>query len=530
MGNRIDLQTSLAVARQHILVGRFDDARVELLDVIRAIPGSIEAYRLLIEVEQTLGNTGHAQLALERLSALEPDNAGTWCTLGDVYYLLTDWDSARDAYKRALHLQPRDRQYLARLAYSQLSGQMFTELETTRTLLLENHADFGGTHFIEGHIHKSQGDLALATKSYERAVEIDPDFCEAIFNLVELSTPAPDDKFTVRIRSLLDNGQLAAIECAHLHFALARIYENAEQLDNAFGHYDKANQSLQRAMKERGLIYDPQREEARISQIISAYPEDAFRKPIDPLAISTTPIFIVGMPRSGTSLIEQILGSHPSVSAGGEMTIAQTCMRQYTMRRKTLQLGVPANWNEEAESNLLMEIREQYIEYLFDHNLDRDYVTDKLPGNFEILGFIKRMFPNAIIVHCRRDPLATCWSLYAANFGEHDPYYTSLKHLAHYYGQYRRLMKHWSMVLRPAMIEVEYEELVSSPKQSIRRLLDQCGLPWDDRCEHFNSNPRPVMTASFGQVRQSIYTSSISKWQKYEHHLGDLKALIDDTV
>ncbi|MDZ4729322.1 MAG: sulfotransferase [Xanthomonadales bacterium] len=523
--SRKSLELAYDAVRQLISEGDFKRAEIELLEVIRAYPGASDAYRLLVNVEQRLGKTAHVKLALEQLCSLEPTNALLWCDLGDIYYFLCDWDLARDAYKRATELDAGDRRYLARLAYSQFAGQMFAEIEVTRRALLENHADFSITHLVDGHLYKSQGKLAEAAKAYERAVEIDPDFCEAIFNLVQLKTPAAEDSFTARIERLLEKPGIGDADRAQLYFALARIFENDRQFRRAFESYGDANQRLQRSMAKNGSVYDPQLAEKQISDIIAAYPINDLQRPIEPLQIDLTPIFIVGMPRSGTTMIEQILGSHPGVSAGGEMTLAQTCNRQYVQKRKALQLGTASEWDEQSESDLLSEIRESYLEYLFAHDLDGDYVTDKLPGNFEILGFIRRIFPNAIIVHCNRDPVATCWSLYTSNFGEHDPYYTSLEHLTHYYGQYRRLMEYWSSVLQPEIVEVNYESFVASPDEGIRHLLFACGLPWDDRCQHFYANPRPVITASFGQVRQGIYTTSINKWQNYEPYLKELMKL-----
>ena len=160
--------------------------------------------------------------------------------------------------------------------------------------------------------------------------------------------------------------------------------------------------------------------------------------------------------------------------------------------------------------------------------LDGAHVTNKLPGDFEILGFIRMLLPKAVIVHCRREPMATCWSLFTANFGMHSPYYNDLEHLAHYYGQYRRLMAHWSAVLQPAMIEVDYERLIDDPEPAIRALVAGCGLDWDDHCLRPHEADRPVTTASAGQVRRPINRVSLARWRPYAKQLEVLRERLDN--
>ena len=162
---------------------------------------------------------------------------------------------------------------------------------------------------------------------------------------------------------------------------------------------------------------------------------------------------------------------------------------------------------------------------MFARDLDADYITDKLPGNFARLGFIRLLFPDATIVHCGRHPMATCWSLFAANFAMHYPYYNSLDHLAHYYRCYQKLIAHWRSVLPHAIVPVQYEDIVLSPGAQAKQLLEQLGLGWDDRCAAFHESSRPVYTASHRQVRRPIYTASLDRWRPFEAKLGALAAL-----
>ena len=335
-----------------------------------------------------------------------------------------------------------------------------------------------------------------------------------------------DDPLTLRVEELLSSGSRSDADSANLNFALARILEASGHFDRAFSCYEAANAAVSRVMDAKGTRYRPAEAEAWAARTAAMYPSSAFERPLPPLRHGLRLIFIVGMPRSGTSLIEQILASHPRVAGGGELPIAADCESYYTERRQERGLGGVVDPGDPREHELLLDIRERYVDKLFERNLDAEFVTDKLPGNFARLGFIRTLFPDAVIVHCKRDPIATCWSLFTSNFAQHDPYYNSLEHLAHYYGCYQRLMAHWRSILSPAVTEIGYEGLVADPDREIRRLLDQTALDWDERCMNFHLSQRPVLTASHTQVRTPIYKTSLGRWRSFEPRLGALSSLL----
>jgi hypothetical protein len=272
-------------------------------------------------------------------------------------------------------------------------------------------------------------------------------------------------------------------------------------------------------------VYKPEAADDYITSTVANYPVQGTVAPLDPLPIDLRLVFIVGMPRSGTTLIEQILGSHPRVRTGGELPFAVECERLHAARRRELGFAGPVDPADLRERELLLRVRELYLDRLFERDLDAEYVTDKLPGNFSRLGLIRCIFPDAIIVHCRRDPEATGWSLFTSNFAIHDPYYNSMEHLAHFYRSYQRIMRHWRRALMPPIVEVRYEELVKSPEREIRRLVAEVGLDWNLRCLSFHESPRAVVTASSQQVRQGIYLSSLDRWRPYASRLGALATL-----
>jgi tetratricopeptide (TPR) repeat protein len=370
------------------------------------------------------------------------------------------------------------------------------------------------SHLLNGDVCLALGDIPAARAAYEKALEIDPGCTEAWLHLVELAPQdAQGDREKQFAKMALDSDTSSHAR-ANIEFALARIAEAEGKYDVAFDCFLRANRAKRQAQRERGVkpaIDTPK----RVDDIIALYPREAFANPLPPLPIALRPVFIVGMPRSGTSLVEQILAAHPLVAAGGELSAVPICQAQLS-KLQAAGGGSP--------SRNLLTVRERYVELLFENELDAEVVTDKLPGNFLSLGFIRLMFPDAVIVHCTRAPIATCWSIFTANLGGQATSYTSLEDLAQDYRQYRRLMAHWNEVLVPPMIEMRYEDLVRDPETHVRRLLGTCSLPWDERCLDFQSADHLVTTASAAQVRKPIYTSSVERWMRYEAQLAPLLA------
>jgi len=198
-------------------------------------------------------------------------------------------------------------------------------------------------------------------------------------------------------------------------------------------------------------------------------------------------------------------------------------LREVQLARPALSAITELNAADERDRRLLLRMRTEYLDALFERDLDSDYVTDKLPANFMALGLVRVLFPDAVIVHCVRDPIATCWSLYTSHFDGHLSYYSSLDNLAHYYSRvYAPLMRHWSEICRLNIVNVNYEELVSNPEGGCRSLLTRCGLPWEDACLRVPDHKTAIYTSSLAQARRPIYTTSVARWRPFEGHLGPL--------
>jgi hypothetical protein len=404
-----------------------------------------------------------------------------------------------------------------------IGAQDLGRASKVRDILLTKFAERSESHLVAAHIAKIRGDLADAARSYGEALRLDPRQTDAIFNLVDLSPAESISALAGTLEDLRRDPSLTERQSANVCFALARIHERAGNATLAFSLYQEGNAAAQSLLQSLGSGYDPVTMERQRDAIIGTFSATAVATPLEPLDLDLKMIFIVGLPRSGTTLVEQLLSSHSQVAAGGEVPFMQDCLMKLLGSRQAPEGGGLNRAPIVSDRSMLLQLRERYLDRLFERDLEAEYVTDKLPANFLAVGLIRLLFPDAIIVHSVRDPIATCWSLYSAHFGTHLSYYTSLEHLVHYHNAiYRPLMAHWKSVLGSHLIDVSYDDLVVSPETHIPDFLRRCGLP----LEHANTSvpASPIYTASMLQARQPIYSTSISRWRPFKEYLGPLIA------
>ena len=284
--------------------------------------------------------------------------------------------------------------------------------------------------------------------------------------------------------------------------------------DRAFRHYQKAN-SLQR----RAISYHPDANTELFERLISTYSKEFFERKRNFGNPSRRPVFIVGLPRSGTTLVEQVLASHGSIHGAGE--IESLAGVNHSVARKFRDSGPAPECMSSIDGQTVDEFSELYLAELKLRSTRATRVVDKLPGNFVRVGLIMTLFPNAYVVHCTRNPMDTCLSLYFHYFQALACSF-DLRELGRYYLDYRRLMAHWEDVFPGGIFEVRYENLVAEPQRTSRKLIDYLDLEWDERCLAFHENERSVMSPSNLQVRRPIYSTAVERWRRYERHLGPL--------
>jgi hypothetical protein len=347
---------------------------------------------------------------------------------------------------------------------------------------------------------------------YERAIAIRPDHGQAHLNRSEIKSFRRGDPDIAALEALAARDGLSPTKAANIHFALAKALEDCEDYARAFEHLRKGN-----ALKRSLIRYDEAEALAifrRTSVVFDSGLLKRFQGAGDP---SPVPIFVLGMPRSGSTLIEQILAGHPKIQGAGELTDFDAAASEVLGAMEYPEC-VPS-----LDATTLNRIGQRYLERLPATADGKIRVVDKLPGNYINIGLIRLVLPNAKIIHTLRDPADTCLSCYSKlfTFGHHYTY--DLAELGRFYQAYSALMAHWRAILTPGtMIDVVYEDVVDDLEGQARRLIDYCGLPWDDRCVSFHESGRTVKTASSVQVRKPLFRTSLQRWRRYESGLAPL--------
>jgi tetratricopeptide (TPR) repeat protein len=487
------------------MLGRHEEAIAHYQKALAVKPDYAEAENNLGTALRTLERWEEAAAHYRKALALKPDYFDAESNLGAVSRARGHYEDAAAHYRKALALRPDSAVAHGNLgAVLQLIGR-HEEALAAFDKALELQPDLAEAHLGRGATLKTLGRIGDGQRAVETAVELAPRRAEFYLSLAQSKRFADGDPHLVALEALArDIDRLDAEQQIHLHFALGQIYADLGQHERSFGHLVAGN-----ASKRRSIAYDEAAALAEIEQTRAMFGAELIRRGAGLGDPSPAPVFIVGMPRSGTTLVEQILASHPLVHGGGERRDFETAVAGFS----------PGDTGAEG----LRRVAARYLERALALAPAAARITDKMPGNFRHAGPIHLALPNARIIHVARDPLDTCFSCFATLFGGHLPYVYELGELGRYYHAYASLMAHWREVL-PAgvMLEVRYEALVADFEPQARRIVAHCGLDWDDACLEFHKTQRPVWTASTVQVRRPLYRTSIGRAEPYRKMLGPL--------
>jgi tetratricopeptide (TPR) repeat protein len=376
--------------------------------------------------------------------------------------------------------------------------------------------------FNRAAVRRFLGELAAAESDYDRVIALRPNDFEAYKNRAHLRTQTRECNHTAQLEALLGTQIRDWRGEVELRYALAKEYEDLGEYERSFRHLQRGAQ-----LRRRHLQYDVAADVATVDWIMQAFPHVLAAEPALGRATPRgAPIFIVGLPRSGSTLIERIIGSHSSVISAGESHHFALGVVAAARRRT----GRPhASREELVASSALVDFAALGQDYLARMHATRAStpetarLIDKMPLNYLYCGLIRRALPQARIIHVRRHPMAAGYAMYKTLFSDGYPFSYDLTEIARHYAGYHRLMSHWEATLPGALLTVRYEELVSDPSGQIRKLLGFCDLEWEDACAQFHLNPEPSTTASAAQVRHRLYDTSVSQWRQYESRLGELR-------
>ncbi|HEV2332676.1 MAG TPA: sulfotransferase [Gammaproteobacteria bacterium] len=497
-------------------LGRPVDAEHLYREALELRPDYLEGYLNLGMLYADEGDHPRALAAFEEALRLDPDHYTAWYACARSLQQLARVQASRAAFRMAAALADRDPERLQALSVALREAGEIEEAARCQTRALELAPDSPQAENGTGNVLAMHGDLAGAELHYRRALALKPAYPSAFHNLMDVVRLKPNDPLWPVLMALAERAEaLPPEEAVPLHFALARAWDAEGETGKAFAHLTAGNR-----LKRAGIHYDETRQARFFRDFIDGFPALAAAGSED-----ERPVFIVGMPRSGTSLVEQILASHPAVYGAGETHALRNCLRE----------ELPPDPGDHAlphqlaklDAAALGRVAGRYSRYLGELAPGAARVTNKLPGNMVFVGLIRRLYPKARIVHCLRDPLDTCYSLYARLFTTGHPFSYELGELGRFHRMYRQLMADWSRLLPEATLPIVYEDLVVDLETGARRLVAHCGLPWDEACLRFHAARRPVRTASLAQVRQPVYTSAVGRWRRYEKELAPLKAALE---
>jgi tetratricopeptide (TPR) repeat protein len=500
----------------------FEDAIRCYEQVLLHEPSHYKAHDCIGLALMYLGRLEEALTCFQKALDLNPNYARAHRHAGGAYYEQGRYYRSIESLQQALHIDPSqtDARVLMGDAYLTL-GKLEPAGQCYRTVL-EAEPDNAAALAGEICILEKNGKLREAYNKVTELLDKGVSTLEIAALNARLAPCFGQQKQAIELlETRLHAPGLPPFRVSEIHFMLGRLYDSDSDYDHAFEHFRAAHENRKGSFDIRGY-------ETKVNAITGFFTRERMRSL--PVADTTghRPVFIVGMPRSGTTLVEQIIGSHPAVTACGELGYIP----------RAVQMLPDALAPDTCYPHCLQRIHREQLNYVVENYLRNlrelhdvsVYFTDKTLLNYEHIGLLEKLFPDARVINCLRDPLDVCLSCYFQTFTPGSiEYVHELEDLGHTYSLYADLLTHWKSVVNIPVHEVRYEELVSDPESHIRELLQFCGLPWDERCLAYDKSGRLANTASYNQVRRPIYTSSIGRWQKYRHHLGPLLAILQQT-
>ena len=481
-------------------------------------PKHIEGMRLLADIGMRLGVLDDAEFLLESAVEFSPQSTKARIDYIQVLRKQQKYQTALAHAKILIELDPDNPQFQSVFAVESMqSGDYETALATFDSIL-EILPEEPVTLTSRGNALKTQGKKDEAIDSYRRAIKKYPAHGEAYYSLANLKLFSFTDKEIAAMESQENNPSVSYMGRVYLDFALGKAYEDMGNFDKAFSYYERGNSS-----KRSQSRYKSEDLTTEFHAQADVFTEDFVRTNIDSGFKAADPIFIVGLPRSGSTLLEQILASHSKVD--GTMELPNILSLAQKLRRGEKMSGTShyPSVLETLDSETLAAFGESYIADTRVHRGNAPFFIDKMPNNFRHIGLINLILPNAKIIDARRHPMGCCFSAFKQLFHEGQEFSYGLKEVGTYYKDYVDLMDHWDKVLPGQVLRVQYEEVVADLDTQVRRILDYCGLEFEESCINFHETDRSVRTPSSEQVRQPIYQSGVEQWKNFESNLDPLK-------
>ena len=503
---------------RHLHASRYRKAEDAFKKVLIEDENNIDALRFMGILAFKSGNHDIAEAMLTKALKLDPTYSLVWANLAQVFSVTGQLDKAKKSFKNILNMEPKNGLIWAEYGTVLTKLANYQEGKDAYLKALEFKPNSPRVHLSLGHVYKTMGEIDNSINSYKNTIFQNNLSGEAYWSLANLKTYSFSENEIRDMEETL-NGDITDIERSQMHFALGKAYEVMKDYDKSFKNYFKGNKV------KKGLIkYSSDDTTQNTKKILEFFNQENIKNLSKSSTNDQDPIFVLGMPRSGSTLVDQIISSHSKVDGTQELPNI---------------IKIAAELNADEQSNypeVLKELDDMQLSdlgknYILETAWARDrapFFIDKMPNNFIHIGLIKTILPNAKIIDTRRDPMDTCFSCFKQFFARGQLFTYSLEDLGNYYSDYIRAMNHWHNIYGKDILTVHYDNVINKTEETIRELIDYCNLPFEQECLEFYKSSRPVKTPSAEQVRQPIYKSGLNYWKNYENHLSPLKKIIDE--
>ncbi len=522
-GKRMAFEDEIYRAQEKHKSGEPDKAEKIYRSVLKRDPNHVEAARLLAGIAVEKNQYKDAEVFLRHAATIAPGYGRLWVDLTNVLREMEKLDDALECALKILEMAPDQAE--SHMLAASVAGAMSRYEDAIRYYEKALEISPGKTGAMSGMAHhlKTVGRQHDGVAMYRKAIAVKPDHAEAYWSLANLKTFRFEEHEVQAMLGLLDDDDLKDESRVQIHNALGLEFEARKDYNRAFSHFDQCS-----FLRRQSEIYDPLETEAGTDRIIEIMDEEFIGKREGLGCDDDSPIFVVGLPRSGSTLIEQILASHSLVDGTFELSdLPRVATRMCRFSKK--RASFPSNLLDLEEQHWKM-VGNDYIESVQKFRADAPYFIDKNPNNFIFVGLLRIALPGTKVINALRHPLDSCFGTYKQLFASGQPFSYNLTELGEYYLQYQRLMDHWKQVAPGFTLDIRYEDVVSDLEGQVRSILDFCGLPFEGNCLRFHETERAVKTASSEQVRQPIYSSSVNLWRNYEAHLGELIQLLEPVL
>ncbi|HEY2346767.1 MAG TPA: sulfotransferase [Xanthomonadaceae bacterium] len=510
---------------------RIPEAEALLRAHLRQTPNDVAALRMLAEVGARIGRTEDAELLLTRCLELAPSFHEARQNHAQVLHRANKPERALAEIDRLLAVDPAHPGYRNLRAVVLCRIGEYEQAIPLYARLVREYPDQSRIWLSHGHALKTVGRTAESIDAYRRCIALEPGFGEAWWSLANLKTYRFDDDEVATMRRELARGDLDAEHRLHLEFSLGKALEDRREHAGSFAHYEAGN-----ALRRASVPWDADENASRLDRVVATYTPEFFARRTGWGAPGRDPVFILGMPRAGSTLLEQILSSHSLVEGTSELPEVLSITR---MLRRDAGAAAGASGENVSYHDVLAgldagqvaALGERYLERTrIQRKTDAPFFIDKMPNNYAHVGLIHLILPNARIIDARRHPLACCFSNFKQHYARGQTFAYGLDDLGRYYRDYVELMAHFDAVLTGRVHRVIHERLIDDPEREVRALLDHCGLPFEDACLRFHENERAVRTASSEQVRRPLNREGVDQWRSYEPWLDPLKRALGSVL